>query len=132
MGLTTEERISIIEFRLEKAKKTISELPVLAENALWHTAANRLYYACFYAVTALLINDGHKAQTHSGVKSVFGLYYVKTGIIDIAMKDLYLELFELRQTGDYDDMITIKEADVKPLIAPAEKFIATIEKLIKS
>jgi len=43
---------------------------------------------------------------------------------------LYRNLFNLRQGGDYGDYIVIEEDDVKPLIQPAEKFIADIEKLI--
>jgi uncharacterized protein (UPF0332 family) len=39
-------------------------------------------------------------------------------------------MFNLRQTGDYDDMAIITENDVKPLVEPAEKFIALIESLI--
>ena len=31
---------------------------VLANNEFWDGAANRLYYAAFHAVCALLINDG--------------------------------------------------------------------------
>lgn len=40
------------------------------------------------------------------------------------------ELFNLRQTGDYEDWFDIDENDIKPLIEPAEKFIAEIENLI--
>ena len=51
------------------------------------------------------------------------LYYSELG-------DMYYKLFTLRQKGDYDDWIVVKESDIIPLIQPAEKFIAEIEKLI--
>ena len=44
---------------------------------------------------------------------------------------LFKQLFNLRQSGDYDDWFDIDEKDIKPLAVPAEKFIAEIEKLIK-
>ena len=47
MGLSEEERISLVTYRLNKAKETFAEIPVLIENNLWRNAANRLYYACF-------------------------------------------------------------------------------------
>jgi len=45
---------------------------------------------------------------------------------------VYKRLFELRQKGDYSDWIVVKESDILPLIEPAEKFIAEIEKLINN
>ena len=44
MELTNEERKSIVQIRIEKAKNTFSEIVLLTDNALWQTAANRLYY----------------------------------------------------------------------------------------
>ena len=41
------------------------------------------------------------------------------------------QLFELRQTGDYDDWKVVTENDVKPLIPTAELFLDTLEKHIR-
>ena len=43
---------------------------------------------------------------------------------------MYRQLFNLRQTGDYEDWINIEEDDIKPFLEPAEKFIVEIENLI--
>ena len=43
---------------------------VLANNEFWDGAANRLYYAAFHALCALLINDGVSVHTHHGVNSM--------------------------------------------------------------
>ena len=47
-----------IKYRLQKANETISETKILIENKFWNTAINRMYYACFYAVGALLVKNG--------------------------------------------------------------------------
>ncbi|MDR2058337.1 MAG: HEPN domain-containing protein [Dysgonamonadaceae bacterium] len=44
---------------------------------------NRLYYACYYAVTALLINSGIEAQTHAGVRRMLALHFTKTEKLSI-------------------------------------------------
>ena len=44
-----------IRYRLQRANETIAEINILIENKLWNTAINRMYYACFYAVGALLV-----------------------------------------------------------------------------
>ena len=43
---------------------------------------------------------------------------------------MYKRLFDLRQTGDYEDFIDIDEEDLLPLLEPAQKFIKEIENLI--
>jgi uncharacterized protein (UPF0332 family) len=89
-----------------------------------------LYYACFYAAIALLINENYESKTHSGVKTLLGLHFFKENRIDKSFSLFYERLFNLRQTGDYEDWVYINEEDVLPLIEPVEQFIKTIEKLI--
>jgi len=130
MTLKKTDREEVVKFRLEKAKNTLAEVPVLIENKFYRTAANRLYYACFYAATALLINDAYETHTHSGVKTLLGLHYIKGNIIDKSFGKMYQQIFNLRQDGDYEDWFDIEEKDIKPLLEPAEKFFETIENLI--
>jgi uncharacterized protein (UPF0332 family) len=44
-----------INYRIQKAKETFSEVEILINNEFWNTSVNRMYYACFYVVSALLI-----------------------------------------------------------------------------
>ena len=90
-----------------------------------------MYYACYYAVSALLIKNGHQAQTHNGVIQMFGLHFVKTEKVEREYGKLYNQLFSLRLTGDYNDSYTLSEEDVVPLIEPARKLILRIEQLIQ-
>ena len=130
MGLANEERKSVVQFRMEKAKNTFSELPLLIDNALWQNAANRLYYACYYAASALLMQNGIEAQTHHGVISQIGLHFVRTGLLSIEQGKFYQRLFELRQTSDYSDWVVIDKNDIEPLVEKANIFINTIEQLL--
>ena len=130
MGLNEIERKEVVKFRLEKARSTFAEISVLMENKFYRTAANRLYYACYYAATALLIKDGYETHTHSGVKTLLGLHYISENKIEKSVGKMYGQLFNLRQTGDYEDWMDIEDDDILPLIEPAEKFIAEIELLI--
>ncbi len=132
MGLNEIDRKEIVKFRLEKAKATFAEVPVQMDNKFYRTAANRLYYACYYAATALLINDGYEAHTHSGVKTLLGLHYFSQNKIEMPFSKMYRQLFNLRQTGDYEDWVNIDDEEVNPFIEPVEQFIASIEKLISS
>jgi uncharacterized protein (UPF0332 family) len=43
---------------------------------------------------------------------------------------MYRQLFNLRQTGDYEDLVKIDDEEVKPFVEFTEQFISAIEKLI--
>ena len=130
MTLKQEDRDALVAIRLQRAQKTMLEVKSNMELAYWNLAVNRLYYACYYAVVALLIKNGITAHTHAGVINQFGLHFVTKRIIGIEQGKFYKQLFNLRQSGDYDDWFYIDEADILPLVEPAEKFIAEIEKII--
>lgn len=83
-------------YRINKAKETLSEVNILIENQLWNTAISRMYYACFYAVGALLIKDGITTGTHTGTRQKFGQFYVKTNIVNREIAKVYTKLFEKR------------------------------------
>ncbi|MCK4815544.1 HEPN domain-containing protein [bacterium] len=43
-----------IEYRIQRSNDTFEDAKLLANNGRWNSVTNRLYYACFYAVSALL------------------------------------------------------------------------------
>lgn len=45
----------LIQYRLSRAKETLDEVRDLDKLGHWNAAISRLYYACFYAVSALLL-----------------------------------------------------------------------------
>lgn len=56
--LTEQERKDIVRYRMENAQKMMTEVKSHIDNGFYNTAANRMYYACYYAASALLISDG--------------------------------------------------------------------------
>ena len=65
--LTTEERDNLVKYKLERATETWKEIVGIVEGGYWYAAANRMYYACYYVTSALLVKNGIQANTHSGV-----------------------------------------------------------------
>lgn len=124
------QRWELADYRMKKATATFSEVALLVENELWNTAVNRLYYACFYAVSALLIFHNIPSETHSGTRQLFGLHFIKTGIVEKETGKFFSYLFDQRQTGDYDDFYDFEKEDVSGLIEPTKTLLFTIEKLI--
>lgn len=128
--MTSQEKTDYIEYRLEKAQETFEVARLLVENKKWNSAVNRLYYAAYYAVTALLVQASVQTKTHSGVKAQFFLHYIKPGTISLEYAKLYADLFDWRQKGDYGDFFDFKEEEVLSVLNPTEKLIEAIIKRI--
>jgi uncharacterized protein (UPF0332 family) len=56
-----------------------------------------------------LIKNNIATQTHDGARTQFGLFFVKTGIIDKESGKLFSKLFDYRQKGDYGDLFDYDE-----------------------
>ena len=132
MSLNFEERKAIVRYRIEKSYRTLEEAKGNVTLKFWPAAANRLYYAAYYAVSALLVANGDAAQTHVGVKGVLGMKFIKTGVLSRKIGELYSELFSRRMTGDYDDTYDLQEDDVLPLVESTEELARTIKQMLMS
>jgi len=91
-----------------------------------------LYYACFYAVTALLLRDNKQYARHSAVKSEFNRIYIKTSRIDIKWNKFYQKLFDDRQESDYIPTAAFEASDVSTRIQQTSEFINLIYDLINN
>ena len=125
--MSVDENKELVDHRIKKARETLAEVSELIQIKLWNVAINRLYYACFYAVSALLADRKIYSKTHSGTKQMFGLHFVKPGIIDESSNTFYSNIFSLRQSGDYEDFCDYEQEDVLELIEPAKEFVGKIE-----
>jgi uncharacterized protein (UPF0332 family) len=125
--MTPEERIEYAKYRIESAHKTFEAAKVLAENEFWNSAVNRLYYAAFYAVNALLVINEIQTKSHSATKTKFSMLFIKTGKFDKKYGHLFSELFDWRQKGDYENIFDYESEAVLPLFQPVEELIKLIE-----
>ena len=121
----------LVLYRLRKARETLEDARILADACRWNPCVNRLYYACFYAVSAILIQRGLSSSKHTGIRSLFNQHFVKKGQVSKEKAKIFNDLFERRQEGDYMDFVSFEESQVRPWISQAEAFIETISLLIK-
>ena len=120
----------LIAYRMQHANEALEEARLLADHGHANASVNRLYYACFYAVNALLYSRGLSAAKHSGVRSLFGRHFVKTGLVSKDLAAFYNDLFESRQEGDYEDFFQIDPQILEPWIDKAGQFIDAIAEFL--
>lgn len=126
-----DEKQAYALYRLEAAHKALIAARACAELGLYNSAINRLYYAVYYSVSALLFINDIPAKTHSALKSQFSQYFVKTGIFDQKYSRLLAILYDGRQKGDYDDFFDFDEETVELYSVSAQEMIERIEQEIK-
>ena len=75
-------RDDVIAYRINRAKESLKEAKALEQIKSWNGVANRLYYACFYMVSALLMKSNLDSKTHSGTKTLLFKEFIKTGLVE--------------------------------------------------
>lgn len=122
----------MVLYRLKRAWEALDEANVLFEHG--HTAAsvNRLYYACFYAVSSLLLTGNFSSSKHSGVRRLFHEHFVKTGEVSTELGKFYDLIYDNRQKSDYADLVIFERGDVEPWIALARDMVSAVHKLIEA
>jgi uncharacterized protein (UPF0332 family) len=118
---------SLIVYRIKRAGKSLQEADNLFNAEFYEAAVNRLYYACFYSVTALLVTEKIQVKSHAGVKQMFGEHFIKPEKINKEQGRFYAVLFSYRQDSDYLDFAEISREFTGQLLTDAVRFVTTIK-----
>jgi uncharacterized protein (UPF0332 family) len=126
----TEPDRELVGYRLQRARESLEDARILADAKRWNPSVNRLYYACFYAVSALLAQQGLSSSRHVGVRSLFNQHFVNAGKVAKDQARIYNDLFERRQEGDYVDFVRFDESQVCAWMPRAEAFVKHIADIL--
>lgn len=128
MSLSAEERLIMSNLEMERAERMMNtEVPVAMTAKLWNLLANRLYYAAFHAVSALLIRNQIQVGSHKGAFLMFNEKFVLTGKFSPAERRLYSNLEGLRDKGDYNCSLEIEEEEIIQYVDQTIAFIAKVK-----
>ena len=128
--LDEQSRAELVKYRISRADEAIQEAQLMANDCHYNAAVNRLYYACFYAVQALLVKHGILSSTYAGVKTMLSLHFVSKGVIDVEYGKTFSRLFEIRHSGDYDDFVYCDKEMIDEYTPKAEAFVSKIKELL--
>jgi uncharacterized protein (UPF0332 family) len=128
--MTKEER-AVIEYRMERARETLDEAKIMFDAGRINAFVNRLYYACFYAVSALLLTRDFSTSKHGYLRSLMHREFVKTGLISEDLGRHFDLLFDNRHKGDYEDFVRFNADDVSDWLDKTEKFVDHIDTILR-
>lgn len=120
----TDGAAYLISRRFEQATETLDAARQLLHSGHLRDAINRAYYSMFYAGLALLATRMLGASKHTGVLSLFGKHFVKTGEFSPEAGRHLHEAFDLRQKSDYRE-------DFDPTLGQAEEIVTHAEGFLK-
>lgn len=126
------ESLELAKYRLERAKETLNEFEVLIAANKNNAAANRLYYAVFYAMRAMLATKELDSSKHKGVISFFNKEFVKSNLFLKELASVVKDTYRLRTEGDYSDYVVIDSNELKETNKRVKDFITQAEKVLGS
>jgi uncharacterized protein (UPF0332 family) len=130
--MTPDQLKALIHYRMEQAHETLREANILLDQSAFRGVVNRAYYAMFYAVLAVLATQQLGTSKHSGVLSLFDREFVKPGIFPRELSRSLHTAFELRQTYDYGELVTLDIFTVQEILISAQTSITTIETYLRN
>lgn len=122
---------TLVKNWLKKSSTALKDASKNIEIKSYETAQNRLYYAIFYAVSALAKSENFITSKHTQLLGWFNLHYIKTNKIDKNTASIYRTSFENRQKSDYTFYYVINKKELQQDIEKAKIFVSEIKKILK-
>ena len=132
MSLSDAQRQHIVEVRLANAGQMLMDASDMLARGSLQSAANRCYYAVFYAASALAMRDQQTFRRHSGVISYFDAAYIKTGRLPKELGAIFRRAFDERCDADYDDLVELVPEHVAETLDQAGRFVAEVKSLLQA
>ena len=125
-------RLALSQHRYGKALKFLATANDNLENGDTDSAANRAYYAVFYAMLSVTALDGFESSKHSGVISYFNHHYVKTGLFSREISDMITDASKQRERADYKNFYTTPHDIASEQVRSAENVTEIIRPYLES
>lgn len=117
---------------LEKARRSLDAARRLLEAGHPDFAADRAYYAIFYAAEALLAARDLRYSSHGAVHGAFGREFARTEELDPAFHRWLLNAFDLRQDAVYRTDRTPNRDDVEEVLSRGGAFVDSAEEYLRT
>ena len=75
----------LIRYRREKSRETLEDAHLLFQAGRLFSTLNRIYYALFYEVMALLLTKDLSSAKHTGIRALFNEHFIRTGKVSVEL-----------------------------------------------
>ena len=121
------DRRYVAEKLIADAKEDLQVAELNLNHNFIRKSISASYYAVLYAADAALATKGFVAKSRAGTDTLFGLHFVKSGLVDKRFGGLVNRAAEDRIKADYDHEVEFTRDDAEHWLARAQEFVAAIE-----
>ena len=125
-----EDFQALLDYRLEQAGEALQDAAFLLEAGRARAAANRLYYACFYAVVAALLTRRLQYSKHSAVIAFFDREFIGSGLLPKEYSRTLHRAFQERQQDDYLPFVELDTAQLRRLWTDVQTLVEGVGKYV--
>ncbi|MCM8779120.1 MAG: HEPN domain-containing protein [Candidatus Omnitrophica bacterium] len=116
---------------LNSAKERLRSAEILLKAGQFRDSISRSYYALLDAVHGLLLTKNLIPKSHEGAVRLFGIHFVKPGLVDKKYGRYFHLLLEEREDADYEKRKVFSQQEAKEALEDAREFVGIAEKLLK-
>lgn len=115
---------------IEASGEALTAAQALLDGGLLRSAVSRLYYAMFHLVRALVVSRGFDPRTHEGVETLFGLHFVRAGVVDVRFSKVFAYLQKFREQADYGPVLALSSGEVERDIETVREFADEVKRIL--
>jgi uncharacterized protein (UPF0332 family) len=131
--LTDDEELSAaIQLELGHARSAHNAARLLRDAGLYNDALNRLYYALYHVVTALLLSAGVEPRRHRALPGLLGTHFAHalgpTELAVVARAATWRDLADYERTWQANaEVIAQAFAEIEPLMTRLQELLDTAD-----
>ena len=131
MTINEEDRETLTNYRIDKAKKAEDDARFLIDNNKLHLAVNRIYYGAFHILSALALKYQFQTTSHQELIGWFNKEFVKEELIDRKYGRFVHKAYDKRSKADYADYVEFEKEEVLAMFNEMKDFLEKIEELLR-
>lgn len=121
---------------LSKAREALTGAEIELTGKRYNNAANRAYYACFFAAIVALMGAGIRPQgehwEHDFVAAQFaGVLIHRRKLYSAELRDILYDNMSTRRSADYESA-SVAETETKRAIRRAKQFVLAVEMKVRT
>ena len=120
----------IIGYWAKKAEEDLASARDNLKACRYQNAVRDAYFACFHALSSVLINEGKAFKKHKEVRSMLHRELIRAKKIDSSWGKHYDWLFDNRHRADYRPLVTFDPDQVREIVEESESFVKEMEDLL--
>ncbi len=121
---------ALITYRIEEAEEALRDIELLLAHNRYRAAANRMYYAAFYAALAVLLTKNLQFSRHSAVISFFDKEFIKPRVLPREYSRCLHQAFHERQDDDYMPFVDFDPEELNRLFGKVKVMVKGIREYL--